>query len=146
MILMFDGATQEDVERRCDEAAAICLESGAEDVFLCNTDERKEAVWSVRGAALEALKASTTDMDECDIVVPRNKIAEFSRFADTKMEEYGIRISIQGHAGDGNMHIQLMRDDVDKLLFEERCPKLMSDLYAKAKEVGPHSARYPQSQ
>ena len=135
LILMFDGATQEDVERRCDEAAAICLESGAEDVFLCNTDERKEAVWSVRGAALEALKASTTDMDECDIVVPRNKIAEFSRFADTKMEEYGIRISIQGHAGDGNMHIQLMRDDVDKLLFEERCPKLMSDLYAKAKEV-----------
>ena len=135
LILMFDGATASDVERRCDEAAAICLESGAEDVFLCNTDERKEAVWSVRGAALEALKASTTDMDECDIVVPRNKIADFSRFADAKMKEYGIRISIQGHAGDGNMHIQLMRDDMDKSLFEDRCPKLMADLYARAKEV-----------
>lgn len=133
LILMFDGVTAEDVERRCDEAAAICLANGAEDVFLCNTDERKEAVWSVRGAALEALKASTTDMDECDIVVPRNKIADFSRFANQKMAEYGIRISIQGHAGDGNMHIQLMRDDMDKQLFEERCPKLMADLYAKAK-------------
>lgn len=30
------------------------------------------------------------------------------------MKETGIRISIQGHAGDGNMHIQLMRDDMDK--------------------------------
>ena len=90
----------------------------------------------MRGAALEALKASTTDMDECDIVVPRNKIADFSRFADTKMDETGIRISIQGHAGDGNMHIQLMRDDMDKKLFEKRCPKLMDELYAEAKKMG----------
>lgn len=135
LILMFDGESEADVERRCDAAAAICLENGAEDVFLCNTEERKEAVWSVRGAALEALKASTTDMDECDIVVPRNRIADFSRFADAKMAEYEIRISIQGHAGDGNMHIQLMRDDMDKKLFEERCPRLMAELYAKAKEM-----------
>ena len=62
LILMFDGSTVEDVERRCDAAAQICLDNGAEDVFLCNTDERKEAVWTVRGASLEALKASTTDM------------------------------------------------------------------------------------
>lgn len=64
-----------------------------------------------------------------------NKIADFSRFADVKMEETGIRISIQGHAGDGNMHIQLMRDDMDKALFHQRCPKLMRELYAKAKEL-----------
>ena len=136
LILMFDGSTVEDVERRCDAAAQICLDNGAEDVFLCNTDERKEAVWTVRGASLEALKASTTDMDECDIVVPRNRIADFSKFAGTKMKETGIRISIQGHAGDGNMHIQLMRDDMDKKLFGERCPKLMEELYAQAKIMG----------
>ena len=136
LILMFDGSTVEDVERRCDAAAQICLDNGAEDVFLCNTDERKEAVWTVRGASLEALKASTTDMDECDIVVPRNRIADFSKFAGTKMKESGIRISIQGHAGDGNMHIQLMRDDMDKKLFGERCPKLMEELYAQAKIMG----------
>ncbi len=136
LILMFDGSSTEDVERRCDEAAQICMESGAEDVFLCNTDERKEAVWSVRGAALEALKASTTDMDECDIVVPRNRIADFSRFADTLMDKYEIRISIQGHAGDGNMHVQLLRDDMDPAVFAERDPELMRELYAKAKEMG----------
>ena len=96
----------------------------------------ERAVWSVRGAALEALKASTTDMDECDIVVPRNRIADFSKFADAKMEETDIRISIQGHAGDGNMHIQLMRDHMEENIFNERCPKLMSELYGKAKEMG----------
>ncbi len=136
LILMFDGNTAQDVERRCDGAAKICLDNGAEDVFLCNTDERKEAVWSVRGAALEALKASTTDMDECDIVVPRNRIGDFSRFADTLMEESGVRISIQGHAGDGNMHIQLMRDDMDPDIFSQRYPVLMKRMYAMAREMG----------
>lgn len=43
---------------------------------------------------------------------------------------------LQGHAGDGNMHIQLMRDDMDKKLFGERCPKLMEELYAQAKIMG----------
>ena len=70
------------------------------------------------------------------IFVPRNRIADFSKFAGTKMKETGIRISIQGHAGDGNMHIQLMRDDMDKKLFGERCPKLMEELYAQAKIMG----------
>ncbi len=136
LILMFDGSDTEDVERRCDRAAEICLDSGAEDVFLCNTEERKEAVWSVRGAALEALKASTTDTDECDIVVPRNRIADFSRFADTMMDKYKIRISMQGHAGDGNLHIQLMRDEMDPALFADRLPRLTKELYVKAKEMG----------
>jgi len=48
----------------------------------------------------------------------------------------GIRISIQGHAGDGNMHIQLMRDDMDPVVFADRYPKLMAEMYAKAKEMG----------
>ena len=39
-------------------------------------------------------------------------------------------------SGDGNMHIQLMRDDMDKKLFGERCPKLMEELYAQAKIMG----------
>lgn len=136
LILMFNGMTKEDVEKQCDKAAQICFEAGAEDVFLCNTEERKEAVWSVRSAALEAIKASTTDSDECDIVVPRNAIADFVQYADAKSREYGIRLMINGHAGDGNTHIQLCRDDMPKEKFEEQTPLLMNDLYAKAKEAG----------
>ncbi len=136
MILMFNGGTTEDVERRCDAAAQLCLDNGAEDVFLCNTEETKDAVWSVRSAALEAEKVSTSDMDECDVVVPSNRIADFSHFADSLMEKYEIRISIFGHAGDGNMHIMLMRDDMDPEVFKERYEALMYELYDKASEMG----------
>ena len=66
----------EEIEKDYENVANICLE-GALDVFITDTDERKEAIWSARGSFLEAIKASTTEMDECDVVVPRNKIENY---------------------------------------------------------------------
>ena len=54
--------------------------SGEPVVYIVDTEERKKAVWSARGAFLEAIKASTTEMDECDVVVPVNKIDAFIKF------------------------------------------------------------------
>lgn len=136
LILMFDGMTKKEVEDYCDQAAEICLAAGAIDVFLCNTDERKDAVWSVRGAALEAIKASTTDSDECDVVVPRDRVADFCKYVKQKSDEFEIRITILGHAGDGNMHLQLCRDSMPQEQFEEKTPLLLSDLFAQAKKIG----------
>ena len=133
---MFNGMSKAEVEMKCDIAAELCLNAGAEDVFLCNTDERKDAVWSVLAATLEAIKASTTDSDECDIVVPRNKIADMVKLCDVKSREYGIRAVISGHAGDGNTHIQLCRDDLPVEEFEERLPKMVRELFAQAKIMG----------
>ena len=133
LILMFDGNSRAEVEADCDEAADICLKSGAMDVFLCNTDERKAAVWNVRGACLEAIKCSTTQSEECDVVVPRNKIAEFVKYAKAVSSQYNIRITTLGHAGDGNIHVQICRDDLPEDLWKEGLENVLHDLYNKAK-------------
>ncbi|HHV71867.1 MAG TPA: FAD-binding protein, partial [Clostridia bacterium] len=80
LLLTFDGNSLEEVERACDEVARICLEAGALDVYISNTQERQESIWSARGAFLEAIKSSTPEMDECDVVVPRNQIANFIKY------------------------------------------------------------------
>ena len=49
-------------------------------MLIADTDERNESIWSARGAFLEAFKASS-EIDECDVVVPRDKVAEFVRFS-----------------------------------------------------------------
>jgi len=74
ILLTFDGNTDEQVEADMKAVADLCLEIGALDVYIVDTEERKKSVWSARGAFLEAIKASTTEMDECDVVVPVNKI------------------------------------------------------------------------
>lgn len=77
LLLTFDGNTREDIEKDYEKVAHICLQQGAFDILISDTQERQEMIWSARGAFLEAIKASTTEMDECDVVVPRNRVAEF---------------------------------------------------------------------
>lgn len=136
LLLTFDGNSRMQVEAEYDKTARLCLENGALDVFLVDTPERKDAVWSARGAFLEAIKASTTEMDECDVVVPRNKIAEFIRYTHELAEKYHIRIPSFGHAGDGNLHIYICRDNLEEGAWREKLESVMEDMYVKAGEIG----------
>ena len=73
LLLTYDGFLAEDVRERTDRASELCIEKGAYDVFQVDTEERRASVWTARGAFLEAIKSSTTEFDECDVVVPRSK-------------------------------------------------------------------------
>ena len=136
LLLTFDGNSTEEIEKAYDEAAQICLANGALDVLISNTPERNEAIWKARGAFLEAIKSSTTEMDECDVVVPRRLIADFINYSATLEERFGIRIRSFGHAGDGNLHIYILRDKLSQTDWESKLKQVFDALYAKAFEMG----------
>ena len=136
LILSFDGNTKEETDSICDSVAQVCLDCGAEDVFISDTEERKEAIWSARGAFLEAIKSSTPAMDECDVVVPRDRIADFVKFVNGLEKECEIRIRSFGHAGDGNIHVYVCKDDLEEDVWMERLNKVMKKMYDKSEEMG----------
>ncbi len=135
LLLTFDGNSKEEVERSYEGAADICLKAGALDVYISDTEERQEAIWSARGAFLEAIKASTTEMDEVDVVVPRNSVAEFVKFTHELEKEFSIRIRSFGHAGDGNLHIYILRDDLTEEIWNRKLHDVMECMYKKAREL-----------
>ncbi len=136
LLLSVDGRSDEAVRALYSQAAELCIKLGADDAYLVDTEERKDAVWSARGAFLEAIKAATTELDECDVVVPRDKVAEFIRFSHGLAERVGLRIPSFGHAGDGNLHIYLCRDELDEATFSARMRVAFDALYEKASELG----------
>lgn len=136
LILTFDGASQQEIDLAYEAAAETCLAAGALDVFISDTQERNESIWSARGAFLEAIKASTTEMDECDVVVPRSHVAEFILFSRTLQEKHGVRIRSFGHAGDGNLHIYVLRDELGDAEWKAALEATFADLYGKARELG----------
>ena len=136
ILLTFDGNTDAQVEADMSTVANLCLEIGALDAYIVDTEERKKSVWSARGAFLEAIKASTTEMDECDVVVPKDMIAEFIKFTHTLSDEVGVRIPSFGHAGDGNLHIYICRDELDDATWQEKLGICFDRMYAKAEELG----------
>ncbi len=136
ILLTFDGNTDAQVETDMKNVAELCLQIGALDAYIVDTEERKKAVWSARGAFLEAIKASTTEMDECDVVVPVDKVDEFIKFTHALAEEMNVRIPSFGHAGDGNLHVYICRDTLGAEQWENILSKCFDRMYQKAKELG----------
>jgi glycolate oxidase len=135
LLLTFDGNTKEEVERNYENVANICLEAGALDVYISDTEERQDSIWSARKAFLEAIKASTTEMDEVDVVVPRNKVAEFVKFIHELENKFDIRIRSFGHAGDGNLHIYILKDQLDEVTWHKKLNDVMKCMYDKSREL-----------
>lgn len=135
LLLTFDGNSTPQVEGDYEIVADLCLKEGALDVFIVDTDERKESVWSARGAFLEAIKASTTEMDECDVVVPRNQVATFIKYTKELQKQFNVRIPSFGHAGDGNLHVYICKDNLSEEEWEKTLTKVFDCMYKKSEEL-----------
>lgn len=136
ILLTFDGNNKAEIEEEYTKVANLCIEHGAIDGYFVDTEERKKSVWSARGAFLEAISASTDEMDECDVVVPKNKVADFIKYTHDVSKEVGIRIPSFGHAGDGNLHIYICRDNKPEEEYKDKLNRAFDLLYAKAREFG----------
>ena len=136
ILLTFDGNTQAQVDRDLSTVAELCLNMGATDAYIVDTEERKKSVWSARGAFLEAIKASTPEMDECDVVVPGNRVDIFIKYTHELADELGVRIPSFGHAGDGNLHVYICRDQLSDKDWENVKQVCFDRMYAKAAELG----------
>ncbi len=136
LLVRLDGASVDALQPSIDALTDLCLDLGAKDVLLADTDERKESIWNARGAFLEAIKGSTPSMDECDVVVPRDKIAAFVKTSGEIGKKHGVRICSFGHAGDGNLHIYACQDELQGEDWKKAVSGVMDDLYFAARELG----------
>lgn len=136
LLLTFDGNNKQELEHEYESVAEVCLKYGAIDVFISDTPERQESIWAARSAFLEAIKGSTTDMDECDVVVPRSQIAVYLQYILQLREEFGIRIKSFAHVGDGNLHIYVLKDNLNDSEWKSKLETIMQKMYDRAKELG----------
>lgn len=135
LLVRLDGASYDALRPSIDALTDLALKLGAVDVLLADTDERKESIWNARGAFLEAIKGSTISMDECDVVVPRDRIAAFVKKSVEIGRELGVRICSFGHAGDGNLHIYACQDGLSDDVWHSTVEKVMEKLYDEARAL-----------
>ena len=136
LLITFDGDSEEIVNSKIEQAVDIVMEHGAIDVLIADTAPKMKEAWAARSSLLDAILEETKLLDECDVVVPVNEIADFLTFATKTGEECGLTIKSFGHAGDGNLHIYQCSNDLDEEEFKKRVEKYFHILYKKATEIG----------
>jgi glycolate oxidase len=107
---------------------ALVRKSGALDITTATTEGACEALWALRREFSASLKATgLTKLNE-DIVVPRSRLVDLLDFTARLQKRHRVEVATFGHAGDGNMHVNIMVD-LDKPGVKKRADAALDDLF-----------------
>ena len=128
------GDNEAELTMKMDRLGQVAEQAGAYDTLVVWTDNLKKDVWAARSAFLTVIEADTKLLDEMDVVVPVDKIAEFLVYTHDEGERQNIRIRSFGHAGDGNLHIYCCSNELGEEEFGRRSKAVMDSCYRKCTE------------
>jgi glycolate oxidase len=133
LLIEIDGYPSS-ITREAEKVVDICRHLGAE-VSMAEDEEARAKLWEARRAVSPALyHISPTKINE-DIVVPRNRISEMLKRLRRLSEESGIKIVNFGHAGDGNIHVNIMVDRNNKEEYTKGV-ELVKHVFKETLELG----------
>ena len=136
ILVTLDGNDSDEIFQRAETLYEVATEAGAFDVLVLDLTAEKEAVWAARDSFLTVIEHDSDLLDEMDVVVPTDKIAEFLHYIYNVGAQEGVRIRSFGHAGDGNLHIYCAGNDITIEEFLPKSTKVMEAAYAKCTELG----------
>lgn len=136
LLVTFDGQNQDMVDEVLEQAADLFVENGALDVLIFDTADGFRNAWAVRGNILESLLINFKQNEETDVVVPIPCIAEFVNYAVSLEDELEFAVRATGHAGDGNIHVNVCANGMDEEKFCRNVEIFMEKVYAKGIEMG----------
>jgi len=116
LLVTVDGNDKAAVEAEYERIGEICLEQGARDVLVADNPRLRDKLWEARRLIIEALQHLSPEgiMDTQDLVVPRAKIAELLSRIKEIAGRHSLKIVCFGHAGDGNVHVNVIKDVPDE--------------------------------
>ena len=134
ILLTFDGV-REQVLQNAQRVRAVTEKTGALD-YIALTDPRQAAdIWKVRGCFVKAVEA-VSEQEPVDLVVPINQTAAYIHYVHQVEAETGMQMIAFGHAGDGNVHLCIIRGNRDQETWDRELSAVMHMLYKKAHELG----------
>lgn len=134
LIIEVDG-DREFLEKQVQKIADIIQPLGVVETRIAKTPAESEALWQIRRSVSASLRKVNPDKFNEDICVPRSKVPEMIRKVDAISEKYGIPIVNFGHAGDGNIHVNVM---IDKKVpgAVEKAEKAIEEVFKGALSLG----------
>lgn len=114
----------------------LCLEFGALDVLVAKDANTRDRLWEARRKIIDALNNESPISHMEDVVVPRSQIPALLKSIHQLAEELKVRIISFGHAGDGNVHINVLKDKLHDEEWERLVPEVSEAIYRLTLALG----------
>ena len=136
LLLELDGE-EDALDAAIVRAGALLEAAGARDVLVAQSEPERRSLWSARREVSRLLRAAHRAKVGEDICVPRGALGEVLRRIDALSARVGLPIVCFGHAGDGNLHVNvLLDDDPDDPALRARVEETLVALFTLVVELG----------
>lgn len=136
-LLLFevDGNDEGLLEKEIERVGEVCLQGGAVDVFVADTRARQDEMWEMRRSIGEAVKGISIYKEE-DTVVPRAQLPALMRAVKSISQKHDITTICYGHAGDGNIHVNILKAGMSNAKWEQKLPLAIREIFEEVVRLG----------
>lgn len=135
LLIEVDGNHEESLMNDIELIGGIVSENGAYDVLLAEDNQKMNEIWALRRCIGEAVK-SISEYKEEDTVVPRTKIPDLIKGVKEISSKYGITTICYGHAGDGNVHVNILKDKLDEESWQKNIDTAIREIFTLTVSLG----------
>lgn len=128
LLIEVDGNHEEVLMQDCEVIASVLEKFNPGEIWFADNEAQKEKLWKLRRSVGEAVKAFSVYKEE-DTVVPRYELPTLLAGVKKIGKQYGFRSVCYGHAGDGNLHINILKGDLDDKTWNNSLDKAIREIF-----------------
>jgi glycolate oxidase len=128
LLIEVDGNYPEILMQEAEKILGVVEQFEIDDVLFADTEDQKNALWKMRRSVAEAVKSNSIYKEE-DTVVPRYVLPELLNGIKAIGKKYGFQSVCYGHAGDGNLHVNIIKGEMTDANWLTEVPKGIRELF-----------------
>ena len=135
LLIEVDGNEMENLMKECELISEALYNLDALDILFAESSDQKEYFWKLRRSIGEATKFNNTYKEE-DTVVPRGTLPELFHGVKAIGAKFGFRTVCYGHAGDGNLHVNILKDQLSDDFWNGKLDEAIVEIFTLCKKLG----------
>ena len=135
LLIEVDGNNTEVLMSDCEQISEVMQKNDSDEILFADSVEQKNALWKIRRKVGEAVKSNSVYKEE-DTVVPRAELPALLRGVKAIGSKYGFKSVCYGHAGDGNLHVNIIKGDLSDEAWDIDLPKGITEIFELCKSLG----------
>ena len=135
LLVEVDGNDPDALMKDCEAILEVMEAHGAGEVLFAETAAQKDKLWLLRRKVGEAVKSNSVYKEE-DTVVPRYELPRLLEGVKAIGRRYGFQSVCYGHAGDGNLHVNIVKGDLSDGAWKEEVPKAIREIFELTVSLG----------
>lgn len=135
LLIEVDGFDEEKLMQECEKISEVVSRFDIGEILFADSQAQKDKLWEIRRKVGEAVKAHSIYKEE-DTVVPRFELPKLLSGVKAIEKKYGFRSVCYGHAGDGNLHVNIIKGELSDEQWNNELPKAIREIFQLTVDLG----------